>query len=373
MSTTPIVQFGTSRFLQAHADLFVSEALAAGAAPGPITVVQTTGDAARAARLGALTEGYDVRIRGLQRGAAVDEVRRVTSVARALSLGADLAMVQRILAEEARIVLSNTADAGFRPQPADGGAAFDPAMSYPAKLAHLLRPRFEAGGAPLQVMPTELVQDNGRVLRGLVLDAAAGMDAGYRDWLADGVLWVNSLVDRIVSEPLHPAGAVAEPYALWAIEARGGLVPPCSHPAVDLVADLGPVERRKLFVLNLGHSWMVSDWQARGGQARGGQGAVFVRDVMADRDWSARLHHLYAEEVVPAFIAAGEGPGIHDYIAQTQERFANPFLDHRLEDIAQNHAEKLARRIGAFLRWARAYGDTRPKPMLEAALQGETA
>ena len=28
MSTIPIVQFGTSRFLQAHADLFVSEAMA---------------------------------------------------------------------------------------------------------------------------------------------------------------------------------------------------------------------------------------------------------------------------------------------------------------------------------------------------------
>ena len=37
-----IVQFGTSRFLQAHADLFVHEARAAGQAIGPITVVKTT-------------------------------------------------------------------------------------------------------------------------------------------------------------------------------------------------------------------------------------------------------------------------------------------------------------------------------------------
>ncbi|WP_281032621.1 hypothetical protein [Phyllobacterium salinisoli] len=34
MSITPILQFGTSRFLQAHADLFVSDALARGEAPG---------------------------------------------------------------------------------------------------------------------------------------------------------------------------------------------------------------------------------------------------------------------------------------------------------------------------------------------------
>ena len=31
---TPIVQFGTSRFLQAHADLFISQALKKGEAPG---------------------------------------------------------------------------------------------------------------------------------------------------------------------------------------------------------------------------------------------------------------------------------------------------------------------------------------------------
>ena len=39
---TPILQFGTSRFLQAHVDLFVSEALQRGEALGKITVVQTT-------------------------------------------------------------------------------------------------------------------------------------------------------------------------------------------------------------------------------------------------------------------------------------------------------------------------------------------
>ena len=52
---TPILQFGTSRFLQAHADLFVSDALARGQALGPITVVHSSGDAGRSHRLAALT------------------------------------------------------------------------------------------------------------------------------------------------------------------------------------------------------------------------------------------------------------------------------------------------------------------------------
>jgi tagaturonate reductase len=38
----PILQFGTSRFLQAHVDLFVSEAAERGEALGGITVVQST-------------------------------------------------------------------------------------------------------------------------------------------------------------------------------------------------------------------------------------------------------------------------------------------------------------------------------------------
>jgi tagaturonate reductase len=42
-----ILQFGTSRFLQAHADLFVDEARQAGQDIGPITIVKTTRGSAR--------------------------------------------------------------------------------------------------------------------------------------------------------------------------------------------------------------------------------------------------------------------------------------------------------------------------------------
>ena len=71
MTATPIVQFGTSRFLQAHADLFFSE----GTPPRALTVVQSSGDPARAARLGALAAegGFPVRIRGRQAGRVIDE------------------------------------------------------------------------------------------------------------------------------------------------------------------------------------------------------------------------------------------------------------------------------------------------------------
>ncbi|MBE9638307.1 mannitol dehydrogenase family protein [Salipiger mangrovisoli] len=374
MLSTPILQFGTSRFLQAHVDLFLSEALAHGEALGPVTVVQSSGDPARAARLGGLLQpgGYPVRLKGLRDGRTVDEERRVTSVARTLSTASDMDLLLEMMVDEVQIILSNTADAGFRAQPADASGETRPLqeMSFPGKLSRLLLARHEAGGTRIQVMPTELVQNNGDVLRELVLAASAHLPQAFRDWLSTDVLWVNSLVDRIVSEPLEPAGAVAEPYALWAIEDRPGLILPCAHPDVQVVGDLDKVARLKLFVLNLGHSWMVSRWLDEGCD-----GPALVRDVLADPSRRAALEGLYQDEVLPGFAAAGEGAAAAAYVAETLDRFANPFLDHALADIAQNHSEKLDRRIAAFVTWARGQGDRTAKPRLEAALAGreETA
>lgn len=355
MTSTPILQFGTSRFLQAHADLFLSQGPAA---LGPVTVVQSSGDPARRARLAALTRGFPVRIEGLAEGRVLRHEVRVRSVARALATDRDWPEIARIAVEEAVIVLSNTADAGWRPMPADGAPDFRQDMSYPAKLTHLMLARWRAGGRPLQVMPTELLPRNGDRLRARVLDLAAGLDAGFASWVAAQV-FANSLVDRIVSEALEPAGAVAEPYALWAIEDRPGLILPCRHPALRVVPDLVPVERLKLHILNLGHTWMVARWLAAGGR-----GAPLVREMLAGA--RAELADLYAREVVPVFAAAGQGAEAAAYAAATLERFANPFLAHSLADIARDHAEKVARRIGAFLDWAGALGLGGRQPRLAA-------
>ncbi|WP_233416699.1 mannitol dehydrogenase family protein [Halovulum marinum] len=359
---TPVVQFGTSRFLQAHVDLFIDEALARGRAAGPVTVVQSSGDPARAARLAALADpaGYPVRIRGRENGAEVDRQQMVRSVRRTLSTATDWPQLVRIVCDQARYLISNTGDAGYDPRPADAADSFDQAMSFPAKLQLLLRARHDAGARPLTVMPAELIPANGARLKARVLELAALAPAAYRDWLRDRVIWANSLVDRIVSEPLHPAGAVAEPYALWAIEAQPGLVPPCEHPCVQLVDDLERAEALKLFILNLGHSWLVSRWQATPGAP------ALVRQFLDDPAVLAELQHLYRAEVLPAFAAAGLGAAAEDYIATTLDRIRNPFLDHRLADIAENHAEKVRRRVGGLLDWAQKKGDATPRPRLAA-------
>ena len=68
-----------------------------------------------------------------------------------------------------------------------------------------------------------------------------------------------------MSEPLEPLGAVAEPYALWAIEDQPGLEVPCRHGYVVVTNDLKRYERLKLFILNVGHTWLAKIWApARG-------------------------------------------------------------------------------------------------------------
>ncbi len=349
---TPIVQFGTSRFLQAHADLFISESLAAGQALGPITIVQTTGSAERSGRLPALADpaGFPVRIRGLVDGQPSETEVRVTSVARALSAGADWDEVVRICVDEADVLISNTGDAGYGVEPDD--LSTHPPRSFPGKLLVLLKARFDGGGRGLTVLPCELVPRNGEVLSALIGKLAETRypdTAGFHDWLSSAVVWGNSLVDRIVSEPIEPAGAIAEPYALWAIEAQPGLVVPCQHPDIKVVEDLTPYEKLKLHILNLGHTVLADLWLSE--QRRADE---TVREILADPRIRAVLLSVYADEVVPAFAGMGLGREAEAYVAQTLERFDNPFLNHRLSDIAGNHAEKIRRRIGGLRSWSGA-------------------
>ncbi|WP_315759811.1 mannitol dehydrogenase family protein [Sphingomonas sp. Y38-1Y] len=369
-----IVQFGTSRFLQAHVDLFASEARAEGQAVLPITIVQTTADPERARRLAAFSDpaGFPVIVRGLANGQPVDRTTIVQSVFGGLQAASDWDTLVELLRDEASYLVSNTGDLGYRVDAEDADIANDDVAprSFVPMLVALLHARWQAGRPGLILLPCELVQRNGDTLRAAVVDLAKRQhrDPAYVAWLVETCTWANTLVDRIVSEPLNPAGAIAEPYALWAVERTAGLVLPFTHPAVRLVDDLEPYERLKLHILNLGHSWLADRW-ARGDQ----DAAATVRAAIAEPTTRAAFDRLFAEEVVPGFGAHGLADAATTYVEQTVERFANPFLDHRIADIHQNHAAKVARRVGGFIQWVEnAQGPVPLMPELRA-LAGEAA
>ncbi len=368
---TPILQFGTSRFLLAHADLFVSQALDSGEALGHIAIVQTTGNAESLKRVAALNSGapYPVRIRGIRDGQEVDEEVQGKAVARALTAATDWAEVRR-LACEAQVILSNTGDRGYELDSADNAALADDftivPKSFPAKLCMLLLERFQRNPeAPLSIFPCELVPRNGEKLKQVIRRLADDWElpAGFAFYLNEKCRFANSLVDRIVSEPIDPVGAVAEPYALWAIEKQEGLVLPCTHPAVVLTDDLDRYEKLKLFLLNLGHSYLAERW------TRDGRGKdETVRQAMADDSLVADLEALWRDEVLPVFAAEGMGDEAKAYIGQLRERLRNPFLDHRLADIASNHDEKKRRRFAPVIAAAERLGLSLPQTKLPAAL-----
>ncbi|KIG09770.1 D-mannonate oxidoreductase [Caballeronia concitans] len=357
--SNPILQFGTSRFLQAHVDFFVTEAARRdpASALGKITVVQTTSSADSRARTDALkaNKRYPVRIRGRRRDETIDMTVECDSITEALHANEDWPLLLQRIQRDVKVIVSNTADAGYALFDEDTADLLDGQRTprgFAAKLAVLLHARFRAGAAPITLLPCELISRNGDTLRDLVCGIARkwNADDAFIGYLTNDCVWVNSLVDRIVSEPIQPVGAIAEPYALWAIERQAGMVLPCEHEDIVITDDLAHYERLKLLLLNLGHTMLAEIWRARGGAAD-----MTVLDAMRDPAFREPLEAVWRDEVLPVFTALGQHDVATEYLASVRDRFENPFLVHRLSDIARNHDKKKTRRFQPVIDLAREF------------------
>lgn len=337
-----VLQFGAGNFLRAFADVFIDRANRGQRPVGRAVVVQST-PGTRAELINRQEGAYHVVTRGIEGGETVDRIERVAPLSRAL-----VATTQWQQVLEAgrspflRLVVSNTTEAGLaldRDEPPEGQEA---PRSFPAKLLAVLLARCKAGLGGLTVLPCELVEGNGDLLYGLVLEQARAWDVGEpeMDWLRTECNWPNTLVDRIVSgRPAeHPLLAqdelltVAEPYALWAIEAPG--LDFVDDPAVCLVDDVRPYALRKVRLLNGAHTALV---------CRAGRTFETVRQAVGDAEIRPWLEKLLYEELLPP--VRGRAEGAEEFAGQVLERLANPFLDHRLADIALHHETKVGTRL----------------------------
>jgi tagaturonate reductase len=346
MSDLPetVLQFGSGKFLRGFADLFLYQANAEGQRVGRVVVVQTTGQE-RADRLNRQGGRYRVLVRGLWGGQVVDRVEESASISRALVAAQRWPEVLAFArSPQLRYVLSNTAEAGYNLDEADGPTAAPP-RSFPAKLLLLLAERFRAGQPGVALLPCELFEGNADLLRGLLLRLAESwrLPAELGRWLQEECTWHNALVDRIVCNPrpdeprlAGDAMAVeAEPYALWAIEAKGGGGHLFRHPAVRVTEDVRPFFLRKVRILNAAHTALCSQAVPRG--------IALVREALADAEVEVWLRRLLFEEIVPVLRGRVEDP--EGFAEQTLERFRNPFLDHKFSDILAYHAEKVKIRL----------------------------
>lgn len=340
-----VLQFGTGKFLRCFADLFVHEANRTDAPVGQVVVVQSTA-AQRAGAFNQQDGRYHVAVRGLEDGHRVDRMIEVDSVSRALAARDHWQQVLDVgRGGSLQAIISNTTEAGFALDPEEPQHGDGPPRSFPAKLLSVLMARHASGGPGVTVLPCELLDSNADRLLGLVLEQAGrwNLTESVADWIRSECSWHNTLVDRIVSAPSDddpltaedPLFAVAEPFALWLIEGSPALPGLVDHPAVQLVDELGPYALRKVRILNGAHTALVAKAMPAGFQT--------VRQAVLDPQIGAWLNRLLFEEIVPTLKGRTEGPG--QFARDTLQRFANPYLEHRLADIALHHDVKLQTRL----------------------------
>ena len=335
-----VLQFGGGKFLRSFADFFIHEANAAGQDVGQVVVVQST-TSLRAGWFNERQGKYKVMVRGLVDGEKVDEVCEIASISRALIAAEQWPQVIEVATSvDLRWIMSNVTEAGYAFQE---GEVIGSPQSFAARLTAVLKARFDAGLPGVPILPCELIDNNGERLQELVLkqSRAWGLRSAFIDWIGGECMWPNALVDRIVSSPPDghplltndPLSAVAEPFALWVIEEFDDLVL-FDHAALQRVDDVEPYALRKVRILNGAHQALVCKALGR---------FATVREALEDAEIEAWLRKLLSEEVVPVVDARVEGAAA--FVEETIQRFANPFIDHKLTDIAVYHEEKVAVRL----------------------------
>lgn len=353
-----VLQFGEGNFLRAFVDWMLERMNRAGLFRGAAVLIQPLphGNA------GLLNEQdglYTVALRGLHEGRTIDSRELVSSVTRCIDPYTDVAgFLGCGLNPDTRFVVSNTTEAGIRLDPADAPDA-RPAASFPGKLTQLLHARFRHfHGDPARgwiMLPCELIESNGDALRAAVAHTARRwrLEAAFLDWLDSSCLFVNTLVDRIVTGyPAEDAQRIheeigwhdrllvaAEPYHSWVIGAHGSIQDelPLERAGLDVVwtTDVAAYRERKVRILNGTHTIAAAVGRLAG--------LGTVADCMADEQVRGFLEAALTEDILPTLRLPPAELGA--FTRSVMERFRNPFLRHRLDDIALNATSKFRTRL----------------------------
>jgi fructuronate reductase len=273
--------------------------------------------------------------------------------------GADAVAWRDLLSRpEVGVVTLTVTEAGYRRSSSGGLDRSDPgvvrdiardaraAETAPGRLVDGLRARRAAGAGPVAVVSCDNLPDNGAVTRRVTLDLAGAVDVGLARWIDENVSFVSTMVDRITPATTDTDRAavraltgrhdrspvVTEPFSEWVLQGDF----PAGRPAWELagarfVDDLAPDERRKLWLLNAGHTLLAYEGL--------GRGLGTVAEAFADPVCRADLERLWSEaaDVLPMPV---EGP-----LADLRSRFSNARIEHRLDQIARDGSQKLPVRV----------------------------
>lgn len=376
-----IVHLGLGAFFRAHGAVYVAEAMQASGGDWGILGVSLQSPAIRNALA---PQGFAYH--AVEQGPQGEVVRRIDVVQDVLVAPENPEAVLAAMADPGvKIVSLTVTEKGYCHLPATGRlntahpdiqadiATLLP-RSAPGFLVRALQRRREAGLAPFTALTCDNLPENGRVLRGVVLELAALIDPGLADWIAAQGRFPATMVDRIVpaTKPedvarladrgINDAAPVLhEPFRQWVVEDDfvGGERPDLAAVGVQMVADVTAFEHMKLRMLNGTHSALAYLGYLAGHET--------IAETMADPVFAAYVRRLWTAEIIPA-LTPPPGVDLAAYAEALAARYANPAIRHRTWQIAMDGSQKLPQRILGTLSEGLAAG--RPTPGLMLAVAG---
>ena len=353
-----IVQFGEGNFLRAFADWMVDVLNEKTDFNGSVAVVKprSTGGLEVFERQGCL---YTVILRGKEKGRTVNVSRVITSVDRVTDVSSWDNLSELAKCHTVRFIISNTTEAGIVFDESDVMDGVP--KSYPGKLTKFLYERYIGfDGDPSRgviILPTELIEDNGKRLRECVLALIElwELPGGFTKWLTESCIFCSTLVDRIVTG--YPSSEVellweslgykdelmdvGEPFGLWVIESdrdiRDELPFDRAGLSVVFTGDQKPYRERKVRILNGAHTSFVP--------AAFLAGEEIVRDCMSHPVIRQFIDTCVYDEIIPTLDGKLDKKDVLDFADAVCERFENSFIDHKLISICLNSVSKWKARV----------------------------
>lgn len=353
------LQIGEGNFLRGFIDWMLFECNRQGLFRGSVAVSQPRpGGKHKLDQLREQDGIYGLLTKGIQNGHEIEERQLISIFSRFIDPYSEwktfLSMAEN---PELDLIVSNTTEAGICYEEIPWNPS-EPPATYPGKLALLLNRRFEHfqgdPDAGLMIVPCELLERNGDALKAIVLRHADdwGLSDAFRKWVEECNRFLNSLVDRIVTG--YPDNApeyfrewgfedrllnTAEPYYFLAIEGDPSLDERLPLKAaglqVEWVPDLTPYQIRKVRILNGTHTLMALIGLLHG--------LSEVREAAEHPVWGTRIQEAMLNEIVPLVPLPSESA--RRYADAVWERFLNPFIRHKLGDIAMNSVSKFKVRL----------------------------
>lgn len=370
-----IVHLGLGAFYRAFGAIYVAEAMARSGGDWGIIGVSLQSPATRDA-----LKPQDWAYTSVTLSPSGQEAAQIEVLQNVLVAPEDPAAVLTAMADPAvKIVTLTVTEKGYCHNPATGrlnpdhpdiqnDLATPLPRSAPGFLVRALAMRRAAGHDPFTILTCDNLPENGKLVRGVVLDLATLIDPALADWIATHARFPATMVDRItpattseniaqlseITGQYDAAPVLHEPFRQWVIEDNfvNNARPDFAPNDVQIVADVRAYEHMKLRMLNGTHSALAYMGYLAGHETIG--------DTMANPTFAAYADRLWAE-IIPA-VTTPPGVNLPDYAAALKARYVNPAIRHRTWQIAMDGSQKLPQRILGTLSENLAAG--RPSPNL---------